>query len=150
MATIRDSVINIVDDDAMHLSMMQFMLRRLGFSRVQTFGDAEHAFETMQNETPDLIISDWNMDPLDGLELLKMVRQDTVLKEVPFIMVTANTSECYWHTAITEGVTDFLFKPFRFDTLRASVEIALNITGDLSSPKQQKVQYGNTPATQLI
>ncbi len=127
MATIERAVVYVVHDDAMHLSMMHFMLRRIGFANVKMFSEVELAFEQMQVQPPDLIISDWNMDPIDGFQLLKMVRQNVDLTATPFIMSTANTSEHYWWAAIIAGVTEFLPKPLSVDTFRRAVMIALSV-----------------------
>jgi two-component system chemotaxis response regulator CheY len=131
MATIEEAVVYVVDDDTTHLSMMHFMLRRIGFTNVKMFSEVELAFEQMQVQPPDLIISDWNMDPIDGFQFLKMVRRNVDLTATPFIMVTANTSEYYWRDAIIAGVTEFLPKPLSVNTFRQAVMIALSISDEI-------------------
>jgi two-component system chemotaxis response regulator CheY len=131
MATIEEAVVYVVDDDTTHLSMMHFMLRRIGFTNVKIFSEVELAFEQMQVQPPDLIISDWNMDPIDGFQFLKMVRRNVDLTATPFIMVTANTSEHYWRDAIIAGVTEFLPKPLSVNTFRQAVMIALSISDEI-------------------
>jgi len=130
MATIEEAVVYVVDDDTTHLSMMHFMLRRIGFKNVKMFSEVELAFEQMQIQPPDLIISDWNMDPIDGFQFLKMVRRNVDLTATPFIMVTANTSEHYWRDAIIAGVMEFLPKPLSVYTFRQAVMIALSISDE--------------------
>lgn len=140
MAGIECKTVYVVDDEPVHLSMMQFMLRRIGFAQVRIFTDAISAYERMESEKPDLIISDWNMDPVDGLELLKMVRKNGSTTSVPFIMVTANASEQYWRDAIAAGATEFLFKPLRLDIFRDAVMIALEIADGMSNLRQLELR----------
>ena len=132
---ISEKIVYVVDDDAVHLSMMRFMLRRIGFIHIETFTDVESAFNQIQYEKPNLIISDWNMDPIDGITFLQEIRQTTGLENVPFIMVTANTSEDYWRRAIESGATEFLYKPFLFDLFREAVLISLDIVDKQSKLK---------------
>jgi len=144
MQVLKDKIIYVIDDDSVHLEMMRFMLRRIGFVHIETFADAESAFEHMQIEKPNVIISDWNMDPVDGLQLLKMVRLNDFLTEVPFIIVTANTSEHYWRDAIMAGVTEFLFKPLNFDVFREAVMIALDISDEQPNLEKLQIQHAIT------
>lgn len=74
MSVLANKTAYVVDDDAVHLGMMAFMLRRMGFADVEAFPDAEAALAALEDKTPDVIISDWNMAPLDGLEFLTLVR----------------------------------------------------------------------------
>jgi len=117
----------VVDDDQVHLESMSFMLRRMGFARVEEFTNAEQAWEYLLDNGPTLIVSDWNMDPITGLDLLKLVRAHATLKKTPFLMVTANTSEDYWKTAISAGVTEFMFKPLNLRDFQTSVLMALSL-----------------------
>lgn len=123
-------LIYLVDDDECHLMMMSFMLRRMGFTRLRQFVEPISAYEHIVRHKPDLIVSDWNMNPIDGLELLTLVRNKEGLQSTPFVMVSANTSDAYWSKAIAAGVTDFLFKPFDYQTFRETVLISLGI-GDM-------------------
>ena len=117
----------VVDDDQVHLESMSFMLRRMGFSRVDAFSNAEEAWEYLLDNSPTLIVSDWNMDPITGLDLLKLVRAHAGLKSTPFLLVTANNSEDYWKTAINAGVTEFMFKPLNLRDFQTSVLMALSL-----------------------
>lgn len=127
MSVLANKTAYVVDDDAVHLGMMAFMLRRMGFNDVEAFPDAEAALAALEDKTPDVIISDWNMAPLDGLEFLTMVRARPEWRNIPFVMVTANTSEHYWRDAIAAGVTEFLFKPMKFAQLKDAALVALGL-----------------------
>ena len=141
MATIEEAVVYVIDDDAMHLSMMHFLLRRIGFKKVKMFSEVELAFEQMQIQPPDLIISDWNMDPVDGFQFLKMVRRNVDLTATPFIMVTANTSEHYWRDAIIAGVTEFVPKPLSVDSFRRAVMIGMNMSDEIPNITKMQLDH---------
>jgi len=75
----------------------------------------------LQKSPPDLIISDWNMVPVTGLDLLKKVRSDAKLKHIPFIMVTAESKTENVIAAKQAGVSNYIVKPFNAETLRAKI-----------------------------
>lgn len=127
MAALTNKTVYVVDDDAVHLGMMAFMLRRMGFGHVEAFPDVDAALAALADTAPDLIISDWNMEPMDGLEFLTAVRSHKAWRDIPFVMVTANTSQHYWRDAIAAGVSEFLFKPMKFAQLKDAVLIALGL-----------------------
>jgi two-component system chemotaxis response regulator CheY len=114
-----------VDDDPSFLEGLRMMLRLCGFAQVATAGDAEGAWDMLHERPVQLVVCDWNMDPTNGLHLLRRVRADRQVAQTPFILVTASLSEEAWRGAITCGATDFLNKPFSLETLRESVDLAL-------------------------
>ncbi|MDB5571958.1 MAG: chemotaxis regulator - transmits chemoreceptor signals to flagelllar motor component CheY [Hyphomicrobiales bacterium] len=121
-----------VDDDPSFLEGLRMMLRLCGFADVETAGDAESAWEVLQERPRQLrpvqmVVCDWNMDPTNGLHLLRRVRADRTIARTPFILVTASLSEEAWRGAITCGATDFLNKPFSLETLRESIDLALSL-----------------------
>ncbi len=123
-----------VDDDPSFLEGLRMMLRLCGFASVDTAGDAESAWDMLQAspkaERPiQLVVCDWNMDPTNGLHLLRRVRAHALLSHTPFILVTASLSEEAWRGAISCGATDFLNKPFSLETLRESIDLALSLPG---------------------
>ena len=119
----------LVDDDISSLSVMKLIIFGMGIVNIESFTDARQAWSYIRDGAPGVIVSDWNMDPMSGLELLALVRKSEITHDIPFIMVTANTSENYWRRAIKEGASDFLFKPFALSALRGAVEIALESSG---------------------
>jgi two-component system, chemotaxis family, chemotaxis protein CheY len=118
----------VVEDDHVLRDTVSFMLRRMGFQHVDTAGDVETAFTLLQKREFDIVISDWNMDPLNGLDLLVMIRGLSCFASLPVIMMTANMSEDYWVQAIKAGATDFLHKPFALKALHDTVALSLDIT----------------------
>ncbi|MBN9082978.1 MAG: hypothetical protein BGP04_02140 [Rhizobiales bacterium 62-17] len=115
----------VVEDDSSFREVMAFMLRRMGFKRISLASDVEMAWDILTKSRVDLVISDWNMEPAMGIDLLRSVRADRVLARKPFIMMTANMSLDYWQTAIAAGASDFLCKPFNLKQLQDTVMLVL-------------------------
>lgn len=114
----RDSYVLAVDDDAAYLSVLKLCMRTCGFNKIYTATDAASALEHIERIQFDLILSDYNMSPTDGLELLRIIRECPSTAKTPFILMSANLSERAWHEAIDLGVTEFLVKPFSLGSLR--------------------------------
>ena len=115
----------VVDDDSSFLDAMKAMLKRIGFQNIYAYDNVEDAWTHIQQDAPSLIISDWNMDPINGYEFLLMMKCEEHSRNIPFIMNTANMSEDYWVKAIGAGADDFLVKPFSYSDLKETIEIAL-------------------------
>lgn len=118
-----------VDDDRNFLQSLRMMLRVGGFAETEGAGDVEEALAIIRRRRVDLIVSDWNMDPYDGLHLLRRVRAEPETAQIPFILVTASLSEDAWRGAIELGATDFLVKPFTIDQLHESMDLCLALGG---------------------
>lgn len=119
------SSVLVVDDDQTFGAAVAFLLRRIGFGLVKIRNDAESAWSELAETPVDLVISDWNMEPLDGYQLLTMVRASRRFASVGFIMMTANTSEQYPRQAIQAGASYFLGKPFQMAALKHAVDATL-------------------------
>ena len=108
----------IVDDYKTMLRIVGNLLRQLGFANVDEATDGSMALEMFKSKTYGLIISDWNMEPMSGLDLLKGVRSSSVNANVPFIMVTAESKTENVIVAKQAGVSNYIVKPFNADTLK--------------------------------
>jgi two-component system chemotaxis response regulator CheY len=126
--TTRKRLALVVEDDRNFLQSMRMMLRVGGFEETEGAGDVEQALAFLERRPVDIIVSDWNMDPFDGLHLLRHVRANPATRHIPFILVTASLSEEAWRRAIELGATDFLLKPFSIDQLHESVDLCLSMT----------------------
>lgn len=115
----------IVDDYKTMLRIIGNLLKQLGFHHVEEVTDGTMALEKLRQEKFDLIISDWNMEPMSGLELLKIVRSDISLKDLPFIMVTAESKVENVVIAKQAGVTNYIVKPFNAQTLKTKLTAVL-------------------------
>ncbi len=113
--------VHIVDDYTTMLRIMRNLLKQLDVTEVEESNNGQDAYDKMVHSTPDLIISDWNMEPMTGLELLRKVRAHDKLKRVPFIMVTAESKTENVVTAKQAGVSNYIVKPFNAETLRAKI-----------------------------
>jgi DNA-binding NtrC family response regulator len=114
----------VVDDDPCFRAIAELMLRRISFRDVVAEEDGERAWAHLSLIRFDFILSDWNMEPMDGLKLLQCVRTNTGLSKIPFVLMSADLTLNSWREAIGAGATDFLLKPFTWEQLRETVRIA--------------------------
>lgn len=117
-----------VDDYKTMLRIIGNLLRQLKFENIDEALNGADALELLKHTKYDLIISDWNMEPMNGMELLKAVRADPQLKHIPFIMVTAESKTENVIAAKQAGVTNYIVKPFNAETLRLKL---VSVLGDL-------------------
>ncbi|HTH97320.1 MAG TPA: response regulator [Stellaceae bacterium] len=118
MAVDKSMNVLIVDDYKTMLRIIRNLLNQLGFDNVEEATDGAMALAKLRQGTYGLIISDWNMEPMTGLQLLKEVRADVKLKHIPFVMVTAESKTDNVVAAKAAGVTNYIVKPFNADTLK--------------------------------
>jgi two-component system chemotaxis response regulator CheY len=112
----------IVDDQTTMLRIIRNMLQQIGFKNIHDTTSGETAIEMSQNTAFDLIISDWNMEPVSGLDFLKAVRASPKTQQTPFIMVTAENKIENIVIAKQAGVNNYIVKPFSQETLRGKIE----------------------------
>ena len=122
MAVDRNMQILVVDDYQTMLRILKNLLKQLGFSNVEAAMDGGEALTMLQTSKFDFIISDWNMEPMTGIELLKAVRGNEKLKHIPFIMVTAESKTENVIAAQQAGVSNYIVKPFNAETLKGKLE----------------------------
>ncbi len=115
----------VVDDYKTMLRIIRNLLKQLGFNNVDEATDGSSALQKLRDNSYGLVISDWNMEPMTGLELLKEVRADTQLGDLPFIMVTAESKSENVVAAKQAGVSNYIVKPFNAETLKAKLEAAI-------------------------
>ncbi len=115
----------IVDDYKTMLKIIRSPLKQLGFSNVEEAMDGSAALQKIRSKNYGLVISDWNMEPMSGLELLKEVRLDSKLKDVPFIMITAERKSENVIAAQEAGVNGYIVKPFTAATLKSKIDTVL-------------------------
>lgn len=111
-----------VDDFATMRKIIRSLLRKLGYSNVAEADDGSSALTLLKKEQFDMIISDWNMPRMTGLELLKAVRSDPALKDIPFLMVTAEAEKANIVAAVQAGVNNYIVKPFTAETLQHKID----------------------------
>ena len=112
----------VVDDYQTMVRIIRNLLRQLGFENVDDAPNGSAAIEKMRGKKYGLVISDWNMEPMTGYELLKQVRSDSSLSKTPFIMVTAESKTENVIAAKKAGVNNYIVKPFNAPTLKSKIE----------------------------
>lgn len=121
----------IVDDLGSMRKVLKKLLESIGFSDVSEARDASEALSKLKLERFDLVISDWNMPTMTGLDLLALIRNDPRNREVPFIMLTAVADKESVENAMSGGVSEYLTKPFTQDDLEKKLErVGLRKQGD--------------------
>ncbi|MBM3581999.1 MAG: response regulator [Alphaproteobacteria bacterium] len=121
MAVDKNMKVLIVDDYQTMLRILRNLLKQLEFNNVTDASDGTKALEALRKEPYGLIISDWNMVPMTGIQLLREVRADPKLKHIPFIMITAESKSENVITAKEAGVSNYIVKPFNAETLKAKL-----------------------------
>ncbi len=122
MAVDTSMPILVVDDYKTMVRIIRNLLKQLGFSEVDDAADGTEALEKLKDKRYGLIISDWNMEPMTGYELLKEVRGDERLNRTPFIMVTAESKTENVIAAKKAGVNNYIVKPFNAATLKNKID----------------------------
>jgi two-component system chemotaxis response regulator CheY len=125
MAVDMNAPVLVVDDYQTMVRIIRNLLKQLGFENVDEAADGREALEKMKTKKYGLVISDWNMEPMTGYELLREVRADEILKPTPFIMVTAESKTENVIAAKKAGVNNYIVKPFNAQTLKAKVASVL-------------------------
>ena len=115
----------VVDDYKTMLRIISNLLKQLGFENVEEASDGTEALDKMKKSSYGLGISDWNMEPMTGYELLLKVRADDGLKRTPFIMVTAESKTENVIAAKKAGVNNYIVKPFNAATLKQKITAVL-------------------------
>ncbi len=119
----------VVDDQASMRAVIRHSLQDLGIKQVRDSGSAAAALESIRDDRVHLIVSDYNMPDMDGLELLKAVREDDTLRRTAFIMLTGSANRDVVQQAAALGVNDYLVKPFATAALKEKIE---RVFGELS------------------
>jgi two-component system chemotaxis response regulator CheY len=115
----------VADDYALTRDMIRSILKQLGFQNVIAVEDGKKALERMNSETIDLVICDWNMPLMSGIEVLRAMRVDEKLKSIPFLMLTAEAYKENVFEAAKSGVTEYVSKPFTAQVLADKIANAL-------------------------
>ena len=122
MAYDKNMKVLVVDDFSTMRRIVKNILRQLGFNNILEADDGSTAVGVLEREKVDLIISDWNMPTMTGIELLRHVRSSDELKDTPFLMVTAEAQQENIIEAVKAKVSNYIVKPFTADTLHEKIE----------------------------
>jgi two-component system, chemotaxis family, chemotaxis protein CheY len=127
MALDNSMPILVVDDYQTMVRIIRNLLKQLGFEDVDEAADGSAALSKLKQKRYGLVISDWNMAPMTGYELLRNVRSDEGLRNLPFIMVTAESKTENVIAAKKAGVNNYIVKPFNAQTLKSKIEAVCGI-----------------------
>ena len=125
MAVKKDMAILVVDDYKKMLRIIRNLLKQLDFNSVDEATDGSEALKKLREKDYGLVISDWNMEPMTGLQLARELRSDKKLKKLPFIMVTAESKTDNVVAAKEAGVSNYIVKPFNAETLKQKLTSVL-------------------------
>jgi two-component system chemotaxis response regulator CheY len=112
----------VVDDYATMIRILRNLLKQLGFENIDDASDGSSALVKMHGKKYGLVISDWNMEPMTGYDLLKEVRAHPALSQIPFIMITAESKTENVIAAKKAGVSNYIVKPFNAATLKTKMD----------------------------
>lgn len=147
----KSTVFLVVDDFEPMRKVTSGQLRLMGANTIVTANDGAEALRILQNRRIDIVLSDWNMPIMTGLELLKAVRSDERLARLPFIMITAEAAREHVEEAIACGVSELLVKPYTTERLAARVEKAMTQRPRSPSPRPAvPAPLPETSATQTV
>lgn len=115
----------IVDDYKTMLRVLRNFLLQLNFGNIAEATDGSMALQKLRQQDFGFVISDWNMEPMTGIQLLREVRADDKLKHLPFIMITAESKSENVVAAKQAGVSNYIVKPFSAETLKSKMTSVL-------------------------
>ncbi len=118
----------IVDDSELTLKVVRDTLKNLGYDNITIAHDAKKALSYLLNSVTkyDIVICDWKMPNMSGLELLQEMKMSTELMDIPFILLTGENKKSKINEAISKGVNGYVMKPFTSNTLHERIQLVLN------------------------
>ncbi len=123
----------VVDDYSTMVRIIRNLLRQLGFADIDDAADGAAALAKMRDKRYGLVISDWNMEPMTGYDLLRQVRAEPGIAQTPFITVTAESKTENVIAAKKAGVSNYIVKPFNAQTLKAKIEAVFAEGGEAAA-----------------
>lgn len=131
----RQPGILVVDDLPSARKVVTRLMQKLGFTKIFESSDGTSALETLRKESIGLVISDWEMPSMSGLDFLRRVRSDPALEKIPFVIVTSHSERDDVVTALKFGASEYVLKPFSMETLQLKLSSVFERTqsGDGSS-----------------
>ena len=117
----------VVEDERVSRTMTLEMLKKMGLNKIVASTNGQIALDKLKAQEADLIISDWHMPVMDGLELYKAVKKEETLKDIPFLMVTVEDLKEKVIEALKLGIRDYIVKPLQKSSFEAKVKTLLKI-----------------------
>jgi len=120
-----DYTVCVVEDERVSRTMIIEMLKRMGINKIVASTNGQIALEKLKSQKADLIISDWHMPVMDGLEFFKAVKKEEAYVDTPFLMVTVEDSKEKVVEALTLGIRDYIVKPLSKNSFESKVKTLL-------------------------
>ena len=117
----------IVDDQQSMRGICKYILNQLGFTNIVEAKSGRDALGKLEKSSVDLIISDWNMEDIDGLTLLRVIRKHPKTQGMPFIMATGRSDKEQVKEANSSGVNNYIIKPFDASTMKKRIEAVIGV-----------------------
>lgn len=117
----------IIDDNTANVLLLSKMLKIAGYNNIKTLTDSREVLNTLHEYIPDLILLDFRMPFMDGLEVIKALSSEKDYKDIPIIMISAENDKEYYEKAIAQGALDFIIKPFNYNDIISKIEKVLQI-----------------------
>lgn len=117
----------IVDDVASMRNITKSILREFGFLKLYDAQDGDEALNKLKSSDYDLVICDWNMPRMTGIELFIKMQKDDKLKDIFFLLVTASSETTKVKEAMQFGITDYIIKPYKADTLLKKISAKFSL-----------------------
>ena len=111
----------VVEDDSASAKLVTYHLRMMGFKNTTEVADGNSALEHLKKEKVDLVIADWHMPNMNGLNLFKALREEELWQDIPFLMVTVEKDHQKVQEAIQAGVREYIVKPIKGETFKRKV-----------------------------
>ena len=108
----------VIDDASAMRHILRNLLQELGFKHIRDAVNGQVALEKLKTKRADIVVSDWNMPVMTGIDLLRAIRADETLKNIPVLMVTAEAKQENIVEALQAGVNSYIVKPFNAQTLQ--------------------------------
>lgn len=113
----------IVDDFATMRKIVRNVLKKIGFKNMIEADNGKAALKALKKEEIDLVLCDWNMPEMPGIDLLKTLKSDDELKDIPFIMITAEAQKDNIIEAVKAGVSSYIVKPFTAEIINEKLNV---------------------------
>lgn len=117
----------IIDDNTANVLLLSKMLKIAGYINIKTLTDSREVLNEFSEYVPDLILLDFRMPFMDGLEVIRALNSEKNYRNIPIIMISAENDKEYYEKAMAQGAVDFITKPFNYNDIISKVEKVLEM-----------------------
>jgi len=133
----REIAILVIEDDKNLKRLIKSLLKRFGFERIEEASDGTFALQILLKKSIQLVIADWHMPGMDGLEFYTLLKENEEFKGIPFLMITGEAKKEKVIQAFTSGIRNYIIKPFESDDLERKVHKLLKLKSSLPPAKRE-------------